>query len=110
HERAHTSYPSGHAAFAADCAIVLALMVPEQSAALFARARRYGESRLIVGAHYPADVDAGRRVGPAAAGVMLQNARFQADLRKARTQLRRALGLPPMAPMMAAPAASMSRM
>ena len=97
-ERAHTSYPSGHTAFGTGCAIVLAQMVPEQRAVLFARARLYGESRLIVGAHFPTDVDAGRRIGTAAAGLMLQNALFQADLRRARTQLRGALGLPQMAP------------
>ena len=95
YERAHTSYPSGHTAFGTACAIVLAQMVPEQRAALFARARFYGESRMIVGAHFPTDVDAGRRVGTAAAGVMLQNASFQADLRTARSQLRAALGLAP---------------
>jgi acid phosphatase (class A) len=97
-ERAHTSYPSGHTAFGTACAIVLARMVPEQRAALFARARLYGESRLIVGAHFPTDVDAGRRVGTAATGVMLQNAQFQADLHTARAQLRGALNLPAMAP------------
>ncbi len=97
-ERDHTSYPSGHTAFGTGCAIVLALMVPEQRAALFARARLYGESRLIVGAHFPTDLDAGRRVGTAAAGVMLQSALFQADLLTARAQLRRALGLPQIAP------------
>jgi acid phosphatase (class A) len=97
-ERAHTSYPSGHTAFGTACAIVLAQMVPEQSAALFARARLYGESRLIVGAHFPTDVDAGRRVGTAATGVMLQNGLFQSDLRAARAQLRRALDLPAMGP------------
>jgi acid phosphatase (class A) len=97
-ERAHTSYPSGHTAFGTACAIVLAQMVPEQRATLFMRARLYGESRLIVGAHFPTDVDAGRRVGTAAAGVMLQNALFQADLRTARAQLRGALRLAQIAP------------
>ncbi|MGH8253088.1 MAG: phosphatase PAP2 family protein [Steroidobacteraceae bacterium] len=94
YQRGHTSYPSGHTAFATACAIVLAQMAPEQAAALFARARLFGQSRLIVGAHYATDVDAGRRVGTAAAGLMLQNARFQADLRTARAQLRGALNLP----------------
>lgn len=93
-ERDHTSYPSGHTAFGTGCAVVLAQMVPEQRAALFARARLYGESRLIVGAHFPTDVVAGRRIGTAAAGMMLQNPLFQADLRTARAQLRAALGLP----------------
>ncbi|HVN98723.1 MAG TPA: phosphatase PAP2 family protein [Steroidobacteraceae bacterium] len=94
YERAHTSYPSGHTAFGTGCAIVLAQMVPEQAGALFERARLYGESRLIVGAHFRTDVDAGRRIGTAAAAVMLQDAQFQADLHAARAQLRKALGLP----------------
>ncbi len=97
-ERAHTSYPSGHAAFGIACAIVLAQMVPEQRAALFARGRVYGESRVVVGAHYPTDVEAGYRVGTAAAAVMLRNPRYQSDLGAARAQLRKALGLPPAAP------------
>jgi acid phosphatase (class A) len=97
-ERAHTSYPSGHTAFGTACAIVLSQMVPEQRAALFARAGLYGESRLIVGAHFPTDIQAGRVIGAAAAGVILQNLQFQADLRTARAQLRRALNLPEAAP------------
>ena len=97
-ERAHTSYPSGHTAFGITCAIVLAQMVPEQRAALFARGRVYGESRVVVGAHYPTDVEAGYRVGTAAAAVMLRNPQYQSDLGAVRAQLRKALGLPPAAP------------
>ena len=97
-ERAHTSYPSGHTAFGVACAIVLAQMVPEQRAALFARGRVYGESRVIVGAHFPTDVEAGYRVGTAAAAVMLRNPRYQSDLGTARSQLRKALGLPLVSP------------
>jgi acid phosphatase (class A) len=97
-ERDISAYPSGHTAFGTACAIVLAQMVPEQRAALFARARLYGESRLIVGAHYPTDVEAGRIIGTAAAAVMLQNHQYQQDLRHAAAGLRSALGLPAIAP------------
>ena len=86
-ERDHTSYPSGHAAFGMACAIVLAQMLPEQGAALFARGRSYGDSRVIVGAHFPSDVEAGRVVGAAAAAIMLKNEQFQRDLAKARVAL-----------------------
>ena len=94
-ERDHTSYPSGHAAFGTACAIVLAQMVPEERAALFARGRAYGESRVIIGAHFPSDVEAGRTIGAAASAVMLQNAQFRADLSAARRTLREVLGLTP---------------
>jgi acid phosphatase (class A) len=90
----NSSYPSGHAAVGAACAIVLAQMVPEERAALFARGRLYGESRVIIGAHFPTDVEAGRLIGTATAAFLLQNPQFQADLRTARAGLREALALP----------------
>ena len=90
----YTSYPSGHAAFGAACAIVLAQMVPEQRAALFARGRAYGQSRVIIGAHFPSDVEGGRLIGTVTAGFLLQSPQFQADLSAARTGLRQSLGLP----------------
>jgi acid phosphatase (class A) len=97
-ERDISAYPSGHTAFGTACAIVLSQMVPEQRVALFARARLYGESRIIIGAHYPSDVEAGRLIGTAAAAVMLRNAQFQEDLQRARPGLRRALGLSAVSP------------
>lgn len=93
-ERGVTSYPSGHSAFGTSCAILLAEMVPEQREALFARARQYGEARLVVGAHYPTDVESGRIVAAVAAAEMQQNAAFRRDLEAARVELRAALGLP----------------
>jgi len=90
----HTSYPSGHSAFGTACAIVLAQMVPEQRAALFARGRTYGLSRVIVGAHFPSDVDGGRLIGTVTAAFLMQNPQFQVDLQAARAGLRLSLGLP----------------
>jgi len=97
-ERDISAYPSGHTAFGTACAIVLSQLVPEQRAALFARARLYGESRVIIGAHYPSDVEAGRLIGTAAAAVMLRNTQFQDDLKRARPGLRKALGLSAVSP------------
>lgn len=93
-ELAHSSYPSGHAAFAAICAILLSDMVPEERSALFARARDFDHSRMVVGAHFPTDLAAGRIAGSVAATLMMQNASFQRDYAAARVQLRSALGLP----------------
>jgi len=103
--RDHSSYPSGHAAFGLACAIVLAQLVPEQRTALFARARSYAESREIVGAHFPSDIEAGRLAAAAAMAAIQQNPGFQQELLEIRPGLRRALGLAPMPRALATPSA-----
>ena len=94
-ERAHSSYPSGHATFGTVCAILLAEMVPEKREALFARNRDYDHSRMVVGAHFPTDLEAGRIVGTLAAQLLLQDPRVRRELAAARSSLRASLGLPP---------------
>jgi acid phosphatase (class A) len=91
---AHSSYPSGHATFGTICAILLAEMVPEKRDALFARNRDYDHSRMIVGAHFPTDLEAGRIAGTLGAQLLLQNPGFRRELDQARSNLRAALGLP----------------
>lgn len=93
-ELAHSSYPSGHATFAIECAILLAEMVPERRAALFARNLDYDHSRMVVGAHFPTDLEAGRIAGTVAASLLLQNPAVRRDLAQARSSLRATLGLP----------------
>jgi acid phosphatase (class A) len=88
------SYPSGHAVVGALLAIVLAEMVPERRAALFAFGWEYGDARVISGVHFPSDVEAGRILGTMLVELMLQNTRFRDDLRAARSELRAALGYP----------------
>jgi acid phosphatase (class A) len=90
---ARVSYPSGHSAFGTVCAILLADMLPEKRAQLFERGRDYGHSRLVVGAHFPTDIEAGRTVGTVAVALMRENAQFERDYAEARERLRAALGL-----------------
>ena len=93
-EDAYHSYPSGHTTFGTACAIVLSQLVPEQRDALFARSRDYGNSRMVVGAHYASDVEAGRLAGTSAMMLMSENAGYERDLATARTQLRALMKLP----------------
>jgi acid phosphatase (class A) len=88
------SYPSGHATFAYVDAIILADMLPEKAAAIFARADAYAHNRVIEGVHYPSDLEAGRISGSVIDNVFLHNERFIADYEKARVEVRHALGLP----------------
>lgn len=88
------SYPSGHATFSFLSAIVLADLVPERSEQIFARAREFGENRVIGGVHYPSDVAAGQRLATLIAVLIQQNPAFQQDYAAARTELRAAMNLP----------------
>lgn len=87
------SYPSGHTTRVTIMAIVLAAMVPEKKAEIWARASDYAESRVVGGVHYPTDVLAGWRTGTAMAAVMFQMPGFKADFDVAKTEVRAALGM-----------------
>ena len=54
------SYPSGHTTYGFMGGIVLALLVPERYPEMIARAAEYGNSRILVSAHYAMDVLGGR--------------------------------------------------
>jgi acid phosphatase (class A) len=93
HLSSNTSYPSGHATFAYVDAIILADMLPEKAAAIFARADAYAHNRVIEGVHYPTDLEAGRISAAVIDNVLLHDAHFMADYAKARLEIRHALGL-----------------
>jgi len=88
------SYPSGHATWAVACAIVLADMLPERRAQIFARADEYSHNREVGGVHYPSDVAAGHLAGTALATELFHSPRFLDDEGAAAAELRQALGLP----------------
>lgn len=87
------SYPGGHATFAYLDAIVLSYMVPEKADAIFSRAARFANNRVIGGVHYPTDSEAGRISASVIANVLLHESRFLVDLRRARAEVRHAIGL-----------------
>lgn len=85
-----SSYPSRHNAYAMLVAEVLARMAPDRRDALFARARHYGEQRMIGGVHYPSDVEAGRMAGLIIATRLFANPAFTADLAEATAEMQAA--------------------
>ena len=90
------SYPSGHTTWAVACAIVLADMLPEQRAQIFARADEYSRNREVGGVHYPSDVAACHLAGTALAVELLHSPAFLDDEVVAAAELRAVLGLPPL--------------
>jgi len=87
------AYPSGHTTFGYSSGIVLANMVPEKRADIFARVAQYGYHRMVGGVHYRSDVEAGRISGTVIAAIIMQNPDFQEEYSKARKEVRRVLEL-----------------
>jgi acid phosphatase (class A) len=87
------SYPSNHATFAYETAILLAAMVPEKASAIFDRATDYAHNRVVAGVHFPSDLAAGRVAASVIDNVYLHNARFLADFARAKAEVRTVLGL-----------------
>ncbi|MBF0784877.1 autotransporter outer membrane beta-barrel domain-containing protein [Muribacter muris] len=55
-----SSYPSGHTANGFGEAVLASMIFPERGKEIFSRALQYGESRTVLGAHFPTDTIASR--------------------------------------------------
>ncbi len=81
--RKNGSYPSGHQISILTAAFALAEIAPEKQDTILRRAFEYGDSRVIVGAHWQSDIDAAR-LAASATFVQLHNmVRFIDDLKAA---------------------------
>lgn len=83
------SYPSGHAAFAASTAILLAQLVPCKREQIFTQARTFAENRIVLGLHYPSDIAAGWTAGTLAVFVMMRNPAFERDFAATKAELQK---------------------
>ncbi|MBO7368093.1 MAG: phosphatase PAP2 family protein [Paludibacteraceae bacterium] len=72
HLRKNGSYPSGHQTSMMTAALAVAEIAPEKQDTILRRGFEYGDSRVIVGAHWQSDVDAAR-LAAAATFVQLHN-------------------------------------
>lgn len=81
------SYPSGHTAIGWAWGLILVEVAPDRADAVLARARAFGESRLVCNAHWQSDVVAGRTVAASAVARLHADATFRADIDAARSEL-----------------------
>jgi hypothetical protein len=103
---ASPAYPSGHTVYGTTEALLFAFMVPERFPQMVTRGAEYGNSRIVVGAHYAMDVIGGRTLAyydmaqllaekPDYLGLKVMKltpvTNFQASLEDAGTDLRSAL-------------------
>lgn len=80
------SYPSGHASFGWAAALVLSEINPARETEILRRGYDFGESRVICGAHWQSDVDAGRLMGAAVVARLHTNKDFIKQLDKAKQE------------------------
>ena len=92
----NSAYPSGHATWVFMAAVLLADMVPERRAAIWARAEDFARQRMVGGVHYRSDIDAGRIAGPVVASFMLASPQLPRGCRGCCCGLRGVLKLPPL--------------
>jgi len=95
--RNNGSYPSGHTTIGWAWALVIAEISPQQTDAILARGRAFGQSRVICNVHWQSDVIEGFLMGSATVARLHADPVFRADLEAARNELAavRAKGMRP---------------
>lgn len=83
------SYPSGHTVRGWVYALTLALVIPDSTEALIARAQENAIHRVICGRHYKSDIDASLVEATAIMSRLLSNSAFLEQLDKARKEYAR---------------------
>jgi D-alanyl-D-alanine dipeptidase len=89
------SYPSGHSQRGYAAALLLSEINPANADTIMARGYMYGESRVIVGAHWQSDVDASRLCASIGLARLHTSRDFLADLAKAQDEFKRLTGALP---------------
>lgn len=87
------SYPSGHTVLGWSAALLLSEINPDRADTLMARGYTYGESRVIVGAHWQSDVDAGRLASSVAYMKLHTSPEFLDQMEKAKKEFKEKSGL-----------------
>jgi acid phosphatase (class A) len=81
------SYPSGHSSRGTVQALLLAELFPEKRAAILEFGREIGWDRVLIGKHFPTDVQAGRVMGRAIVRELMASPAFQRDLAEAKAEV-----------------------
>ena len=84
--RGEGSYPSGHTIRGWSAALLLSEINPAAANDLYARGWEYGESRVIVGAHWQSDVDASRPAASIGYSLLQTSPEYRAQMDKARKE------------------------
>jgi acid phosphatase (class A) len=84
----HKSHPSGHTLLGWSSALLMMEINPDRANEILARGYRYGENRVVVGAHWQSDTDAARLAASAAYAKLHTSERFLEQMKKAREEFK----------------------
>ncbi len=85
----YKSFPSGHTLLGWSSALLMMEINPDRANEILARGYRYGENRVVLGAHWQSDTDAARLAASAAYARLHTSERFLEQMRKAREEYQR---------------------
>ena len=85
----HKSFPSGHTLLGWSSALLMMEINPDCANEILARGYRYGENRVVVGAHWQSDTDAARMAASVAYARLHTSERFLEQMKKAREEFKR---------------------
>ncbi len=84
----NSSYPSGHSARGTVYAMVLAEVFPDKREEILVVGREIGWDRVVIGKHFPTDIQAGRVLAQAIFRELKASPDFQRDVAEAREEAR----------------------
>ena len=90
--RLNGSYPSGHSILGWSAALLMSEINPEAADTLLARGQMYAESRVIVGAHWQSDIEAGIQAASVAYMKLHTSERFLRQMAAARKEFAKLKG------------------
>lgn len=90
--RKNGSYPSGHTTTGWTFALILAEINPARQDTILSRGYQFGQSRVIVGAHYQSDVTAARMVASALVARLHADDTFNTMLKAAKEEFAKKSG------------------
>jgi len=93
----HKSHPSGHTLLGWSSALLMMEINPDRANEILARGYRYGENRLVVGAHWQSDTDAARLAASVAYAKLHTSERFLEQMKKAREEFKAKMASEPSA-------------
>lgn len=87
-----SSYPSGHTCFAWALGLMFAEVAPAYQNQVLARAYVFGDNRVVVGYHWPTDVDAGRLLAASIISYLQSNTKYRTLIKQAQAEYKKIKG------------------